>query len=189
MREAELELARSQSSSNVRWSVGVKRFDETGDSALTAGVSIPLFSGSRNQGNTQATIAEKEILESRKRVTMLALRARLYETWKTHQQSVVAVQKLQQRILPNLEKALTQTRKAYELGRYRYTDLVSAERELLDARLTMIDAASTALLNQTFIEQLTAEPLKAETSARSQALPVNSIKTNESNLGNSHVSN
>ena len=34
-----------------------------------------------------------------------------------------------------------------------------AQRELLDARLATIDAATTALLNQAMIEQLTAEPM------------------------------
>lgn len=161
LRDAELKLARSHSSSNVRWSVGIKQFDDTGDSALTAGLSVPLFSANRNRGNTQSALAEREMVDYRKQATMLKLRARLYEAWQTHQQSVVAVKQLRESVLPTLEKALTQTRQAYELGRYRYTDLVSVQRELLDARLAMIDAASTALLNQALIEQLTAQPLVA----------------------------
>jgi cobalt-zinc-cadmium efflux system outer membrane protein len=62
-------------------------------------------------------------------------------------------------VIPALEQALGQTRQAYERGRYSYVDWVSVQRELLDARLAAIDAASTALFNQALIEQLTAEPL------------------------------
>ncbi len=163
LREAELELARSQSSGNVQWTVGIKRFDETGDSAFTAGVSIPLFSGRRNQGAVKAARAEREMVDHRRQTSLLALRARLYEAWQTHSQAVAATKQMRESVLPALEEALTLTREAYERGRYRYIDLVSAQRELLDARLAIIDAASTALLNQALIEQLTAEPLPAVT--------------------------
>lgn len=156
---AELELARSQSSGNVQWSVGLKQFEHTGDSALMADVSIPLFSGRRNQGEVKAALAEREMVNYHKQTSLLALRARLYEAWQTHHQAVAATKQLKESVLPALDEALTQTREAYVRGRYRYIDLVSAQRELLDARLTMIDAASTALLNQALIEQLTAEPL------------------------------
>lgn len=161
LRDAELELARSQSSSNVQWSLGIKHFDYTGDSAFTADVSIPLFSGRRNQGEVKAALAEREMVAYRKQSSLLALRARLFEAWQTHQQAVAATKQMRESVLPALEEALTQTREAYERGRYRYIDLVSAQHELFDARLAMIDAASTALLNQALIEQLTAEPLAA----------------------------
>lgn len=159
LRDAELELARSQSSANVEWSLGVRHFDESGDSALTAGISVPLFSGSRNRGDIRAASAEREAVNSRRDSTLIALRARLFEAWQTHQQSVAAVQQIRADILPLLEQAQLQTREAYERGRYRYSDWVTAQQELLDARLAMIDAASTALLNQALIEQLTAQPL------------------------------
>jgi cobalt-zinc-cadmium efflux system outer membrane protein len=35
----------------------------------------------------------------------------------------------------------------------------AAQRELLSARQALVDAATTALLNQALIEQLTAQPL------------------------------
>lgn len=164
LRNAELELVRSQSSSNVQWSLGIRRFDDTGDSALMAGVAIPLFAGRRNQGELKAARAEREMVDYRRETSLLALRARLYEAWQTHQQAVAATKTLRTSVLPTLENALTQTRAAYERGRYSYNDLVSAQRELLDARRAIIDAASTALFNQALIEQLTAEPLAAVSS-------------------------
>lgn len=194
LRAAELELARSQSGSNVQWSLGVTRFDDSGDSALTAGVSIPLFSARRQQGEVKAAQAEREIAGYRKRSALLALRARLFEAWQTHQQAVVATRQVKDVILPALEEALTQTRAAYERGRYRYIDLVGAQRELLAARLAMIDAATTALLNQALIEQLTAEPLaaKAFDSPRGTVHPdATSVRgqSHSSNSGTTHVSN
>ena len=70
-----------------------------------------------------------------------------------------AVEQIRVEVLPALDKALVQTRDAYQRGRYSYIDWIAAQKELLDARFALIDAASTALLNQALIEQLTAEPL------------------------------
>lgn len=159
LRNLELELARSQASIDVQWRVGIRHFEETGDSAVTAGVSVPLSTGRRSWGDIQVAMTERDMVGYRKQIATLTLRARLYDAWQTHQYSVAAVKQLKNSILPNLEKALVQTRQAYEIGRYRYSDLISAQRELLDARLEMIDAASTALLSQALIEQLTAVSL------------------------------
>ena len=62
-------------------------------------------------------------------------------------------------MLPDLTEALTQTRKAYEGGRYSYVEWTAAQQDLLSAQLALVDAATTALFNQALIEQLTAQPL------------------------------
>lgn len=159
LREAELALARSQSRSNLNWSLGIRRFEEADASALTAGLSVPLFSGRRSRGEVQTALAEREMLDHQRQSALLSLRLSLFEAWQSHQQSVAAARQIRSEILPALEQALDQTRLAYQQGRYSYRDWVGAQRELLEARLALIDAAQTALLNQALIEQLTAEPL------------------------------
>ncbi|MGQ9425558.1 TolC family protein [Gilvimarinus sp. F26214L] len=162
VRNAEIALARSQSTSNVRWSLGLRRYEDTGDSALTAGVSVPLFSRPRNRGEVQSALARREMVQYQREATLLAIRARLFEAWQTYQQSVDATSQMRAEVLPALKDALEQTRQAYEGGRYSYVDWVTAQKELLDARMAAIDSATTALLNQALIEQLTAEPLGLE---------------------------
>lgn len=159
LRDAEVSLMRSQATGNVQWSLGVRRFENTDDSAFTAGLSAPLFSGRRNRGEVQSALAEREMVRYRRESALLAIRSRLFESWQTYQQSADAARQIRNEVIPVLEKALGQTRQAYQSGRYSYVDWVSAQRELLDARLAAIDAASTALVNQALIEQLTAEPL------------------------------
>ncbi len=169
VRDAEVALARSQSTSNVRWSLGIRRYEDTGDSALTAGLSVPLFTGRRNGGEVQSALAEREMVRYQREATLLAIRARLFEAWQTYQHNAVAAHQMRTEVLPALDKALEQTRLAYERGRYSYVDWVTAQRDLLDARMAAIDAASTALLNQALIEQLTAQPLASERLAPDQA--------------------
>lgn len=165
LREAELALARSQSRSDVRWQIGTRYMEETGDSALVAGVSMPLFSGRRNRGEVQAAQAARDEVGFRRESALLALRARLYEAYRLHQQAVATAEAMQARELPDRREALNLTRTAYEQGRYSYVEWVTAQRELLAARRNRVDAATTALLNQALIEQLTGQSLAATESS------------------------
>lgn len=159
IREAEIQLTRSQSESDIRWQVGIRRFEETDDSALVAGFSVPLFSGRRNRGEVQAALAARDEVRFRREDTLLRLHVRLYDAYHLRQQSIEAVAQIRSQMLPDLTEALNQTREAYERGRYSYVEWTAAQRELLSARQALVDTATTALLNQALIEQLTAQPL------------------------------
>ncbi|MCA1779756.1 MAG: TolC family protein [Xanthomonadaceae bacterium] len=161
LRDAELALARSQARSDVRWQVGTRYLEETRDTALVAGISVPLFSGRRNRGEVQAAQAARDEVGLRREGALLALRSRLYEAWHLHQQALTTVDAMRNRVIPDLHEALDLTRTAYEQGRYGYVDWQMAQRELLTAQRELVDAATTALLNQALIEQLTAQSLAA----------------------------
>ncbi|WP_439510949.1 TolC family protein [Marinimicrobium koreense] len=168
MREAEIRLARSQSESDIRWQLGARRFEESGEAALVAGISVPLFSGSRNRGEVQSAMAARNEVEYRQQSALLKLHSLLFEAFHTRQQNIDAVERLRSTVLPDLTKALELTQKAYERGRYSYVEWTAAQRELLSAREALVEAAATALLNQALIEQLTAQPM-----TQGQATPAN----------------
>lgn len=159
VRQADIQLAMSQSRADLNWQVGIRRLQESDDTALVAGISIPLFASNRTQGDIQMAQASQRALETEQAATLIALRSRLYSAWRAHQQAVQTVAVMQRDLLPALEQALQQTRRAYERGRYRYADWATARNELLSARLQLIDAAQEALIHQAIIEQLTAQPL------------------------------
>ena len=161
LRDAELALVRSQSRSDLRWQIGARYFEESGDSALVAGVSVPLFSKSRNQGQIRAAQAARNEVSLRRDSALLMLRARLYEAYQLHVQAVGAATTMQKQVIPDLERALELTRDAYEQGRYSYIEWQSAQRDLLASQRNLVDAATSALLNQALIEQLTGESLAA----------------------------
>jgi cobalt-zinc-cadmium efflux system outer membrane protein len=168
MRDAEIQLVKSQSESDIRWQVGARRFEETGDTALVAGVSMPLFAGRRNRGEVQAATAARDEVEYRQQSALLQLHSLLFEAYHTRQQNIAAVEQLRDAVLPDLTRALELTQKAYERGRYSYVEWTAAQRELLSAREALVEAAATALLNQALIEQLTAQPM-----TQGQATPAN----------------
>jgi len=162
LRDAELQLARSQSSTNISWSLGVAHLRDSGDSAVTASLSIPLFAKQRSSGEVKAARAQIAAVESEKAVTLQSLRSRLYQAWQSRKQSVEAVAQINDQIIPLLQQALTQTRQAYGNGRYSYIEWVNTQDELLNARYSLIEAAGNALMNQALIEQLTAQPLASD---------------------------
>jgi cobalt-zinc-cadmium efflux system outer membrane protein len=88
-------------------------------------------------------------------------RTRLFALYTELEQAGRETAVLRDEILPGLEQALAATRYAYERGRYGYLELVDAQRELLEARGSLIDAAVAARELHIDIERLTGEPLAA----------------------------
>lgn len=159
LRDAELALARSRSSADIRWRVGTRYNRSLDDTAVEFGLSLPLFTGSRNRGNVQSARAAREVVETEAQSALAALRARVFGAWQAHKQASGAVETLQADVIPALTEALSQTRAGWAQGRYTYLEWISAQRELLQARRALVDAAAEALLNQALIEQLTARSL------------------------------
>lgn len=161
LRDAEVRVAKTQSKADISWSVGVRRFQESDDSALVAGFSMPLFSSRRNSGAVSTALAQRNEIYVQKEVALLNMHTQLFRAFHNRRQAILTAKELQSTIIPALSDALKETQTAYQRGRYGYLEYVSARQELLNARRTLIESASSALTYGAEIEQLTAEPLSA----------------------------
>lgn len=159
LKEAEVRLARTQSRADITWSLGVRRMQESDDTALVAGFSVPLSAGKRNSGAVSTALAEQHEVSVQREVTLLDLHTQLFRAFHNRKQAITTVTTLRTAIIPALKEALVETQAAYQRGRYGYLDYVSARQELLSAERTQIEAAAAALTYGAEIEQLTAEPL------------------------------
>jgi len=159
VKESGVALARARGRSDLNWQVGVRRFEESSDTAFVVGFSIPLFAGKRNQGELDAALAERDSALSTRKFALIRLRGELFQAYSLRNQSIEAVQKIKDTAIPALTSALKLTRRAYENGRYRYVELVAAQEELLATKQALIDTASTALISQALIEKLTGQAL------------------------------
>ena len=159
--DAEVRVAKTQSRTDISWSLGVRRFQENNDSALVAGLSIPLLTSSRNSGALSTALAQRNEISVQKEVALLSMHTQLFRAFHNRRQAIHTVKELQDTIIPALSDALKGTQAAYQNGRYSYLEYVSARQELLNARRMLIESASSALTYGTEIEQLTAEPLSA----------------------------
>ena len=68
IREARVQLARSERSANVDWQFGVRRLQENGDTGLMASVAIPLGSARRAEPGVRAAEAELALVEIEREV-------------------------------------------------------------------------------------------------------------------------
>ncbi len=176
LKEAQLRLARTESSADIKWSIGIKQIQALNDTALTAGFSMPLFSSKRNVGAISSAQAKRDQVIVKREATMLALHHQLYRAYANRKQAIFTAKSLKESIIPTLTEALNETQVAYQRGRYSYLDYLSARQELLFARRAMIESAAAALRYGTQIEQLIAEPLPASQS--SLKLPKNITNKN-----------
>ncbi len=159
LRQAELALARVKSQADIKWSLGVRRLQETTDNALVATISVPLLTQGRAQGAIRSAIATRDEISVRREERLLVLYARLYDAYQTCLQGIDSVRIIKTQNIPNLGKILRQTRAAYERGRYSYLELISVQQQLIEAQNKLIDVATATLNAAVIIEQLTAEPL------------------------------
>jgi cobalt-zinc-cadmium efflux system outer membrane protein len=156
--EAELRLAQTRQQSDITWSAGIRHLKEIDDSGLAFEVSVPLFSKARAAGATRAARANLQEVEMRRLTIVNAIQGEIRSLHQALQQAIAEVNTLQQQVIPVLQQVQEQTQVAYGAGNYSYVELISAQREFLDAQLSLITSASNAHRIRAEIERLSGLP-------------------------------
>jgi len=153
--EAELRLAQARSKPSWHVSGGLRRYEGSDDLALVGGLTVPLPIRNRNQGSIAAARADV----TRTRAEMMAGRVRIETAlFALHQELNHDLQlagRLRTDVIPRLERALADTRRAYELGRYGYSEWRIVQGELLAANNDLLEAGIDAHRIVIEIERLT----------------------------------
>ncbi len=166
LHEAELRLAETQSKPNWQVYAGLRRLELTDDFAVVGGITIPLAVRNRNEGR----IAEARANAARTTAEATAARIRietalfvLYQELRHHTQTA---ERLREDVIPRLESALADTRRAYELGRYSYFEWTVVQEELLEATNDLLEASIGAHSIVIEIERLTGVPFALPAAAQ-----------------------
>lgn len=167
VRDAAIQLARSQNKSDLQWSVGARHFAGLNDTAVVASLGVPLFSARRNEGELAALTLESESLVLERNQALNEFYVQLFDAYQSRNLSIEAVNSLQTKTIPDLMEAQNKTRLAYESGRYSYLDLIAAQQSLLEAKALLIRSAAGALQAGVVIEKLTGMSLSPERSQQS----------------------
>lgn len=164
LRAAELRKAEAEGKLALGWNAGVRQLQDSSDTALVVGLSMPLASGKRASGALQTARAEQDAAQFAEDAAKSQLEVRLNQTFAAHQQAWSEVQSLRERILPLMQEAARATASAFEQGRYSSLELAMAQRELLDTRAELISAALRAHETRIELERLTAsaQPTESE---------------------------
>jgi len=160
LREAELRAARSQRKADIEVGAGIRHLAELNDTALIFQASIPLSTKQRASGAITTAQANLLRVDSEREAAVLRMKAQLLTLTQQRMRAVNEFTLLQESVLPQLENALDSTRAAFESGRYSYLELSAAQQQLLDAQLSLIEAASRAHLLRVEIERLSGETYK-----------------------------
>lgn len=172
LRAAEVRKAEAEGKLTLGWNAGVRQLQETSDTALVVGLSMPLASGKRASGAIQTARAEQNAAELAEDSAKIQLESRLKQTFTAHQQAGSEVKSLREQILPLMQEASRATASAFEQGRYSSLELAMAQRELLDTRAELIRAALRAHETRIELERLTASaPAIATPATESEPTP------------------
>lgn len=172
LRAAEVRKAEAEGKLTLGWNAGIRQLQETSDTALVVGLSMPLASGKRASGAIQTARAEQNAAELAEDSAKIQLESRLKQTFTAHQQAWSEVKSLREQILPLMQEASRATASAFEQGRYSSLELAMAQRELLDTRAELIRAALRAHETRIELERLTASaPAIATPATESEPTP------------------
>lgn len=135
---------------------GVRRFNETDDTGVVAGITIPIPLFDTNEGNIRRAEAEKraaelELVNARRAVAreFERLRGRLVA-------SANEAKRIQADVIPRAQEAVRLVRDGLERGGFSYLEYVEAQRTLNDARLRRLEALRSFHSDNATLRRLTA---------------------------------
>lgn len=164
--EATLRLAEARSRPSWVVSTGVRRFERTDDWGLVGGITVPLALRNRNQGGIAEARANAARTEAEIAAARVQIETALFVLYQELQHNLQLAARLRADVVPRLERALADTRRAYELGRSGYSEWSVVREELLEANDDLLEAGVDAHRIVIEIERLTGVRVASAASAR-----------------------
>ena len=164
VREARLQLARSEGVADVQWQLGVRRLQAGADAALVGSVSIPLGARQRAEPGVRAADAELARLDVEREAKGLSLYATLVDAHARYAVAQAEVDRLGRDVLPLLAQAEAAAQRAFRAGAATHFEWAQAQSELVAARRQQLDAALDGQRALIEIQRLTGQPFAAAAS-------------------------
>ena len=153
--EAELHVAQARSRPDWQLRTGVRRIEATDDLALVGEITVPFGTRDRHLGRIAETFADMARASGDARTTRVRIETALFVLYQELLHDVDVAATLRDRMIPLLESALADTRRAYELGRTSYFELSAVQSELLQTRNELLETSIGAHGLVVEIERLT----------------------------------
>lgn len=162
-RDAEMRLAEAKARSSLTVSAGLRRLQDGDDTAVVAGLSMPLFAARRARPAIAEARALRESVAAESAAARVKAEASLFELVQELRHSITEARMLRDEALPQMDAALAATEYAWQRGRYGYLEWTEAQRERIAVQRALIDAATNAHLFQVEIERLTGAAVTVNT--------------------------
>jgi cobalt-zinc-cadmium efflux system outer membrane protein len=160
---AALQLEKANAVPDVTLGGGVQRFEETDDSALVFGLSVPLPLFDRNQGGIRQAVAELGKIRKQHEAVQVRTLAALSEAVGALAAADEEVTILRNDVLPKAEQALATADEGYRQGKFDYLYVLDTQRTLFETQAGYIDAVEAYRRAQADVQRLVGEP-SADTS-------------------------
>lgn len=157
--EARARLVQAQSRPSINVNVGVRRLEAFDDSALVAGISVPLGTAKRARSEARVVEAERISLVLREQSHRLELHSTLFGVYQELLHARTEAQALRDEIGPQAQQMLETTQAGYRAGRFSFLELADAQRQLLDIDLDAISAAEQFHIQLIDLERITGQPV------------------------------
>ena len=168
IREARLQLARSNASADLSWQLGVRRLQATDDVGLVASLSMPLGARHRARPEIDAAEAELSLLGIEREAKDMALYSTLIEAHGRYRISQLEVNRLRDEILPKLGQAERAAERAYRAGAISYLEWAQLQSESSTTRRQQLEVALDAQRALIEIQRLTGQAFIAAPTASAQ---------------------
>ncbi|MFD0727694.1 TolC family protein [Lysobacter brunescens] len=170
IREARLQLARSEATPDLDWQVGVRRLQTDGDIGLVGGVSMALGTRGRAEPSIRAAEAELASLEIEREARGMSLYSTLADARGRYALAQVEVRRLRDEVLPKLAQAESAAERAYRAGAISYLEWAQLQSERTQARRQQLDAALEAQRALIELQRLTGQTLVVAPNANAQGI-------------------
>lgn len=168
IREARLQLARSERAADLDWQVGVRRLQVSDDLALVGSVSMPLGAGRRAEPGIRVAEAELASLEIERESRGLSLYSTLAEAHGRYLTAQLEVRRLRDDVLPRLAKAEVAAERAYRGGAISYLEWAQLQSERTSTRRQQLEAALEAQRALIEIQRLTGQAFVADPATQNE---------------------
>lgn len=131
---------RAAASTDFTAELGVKRFEDSRDTAVVFGLSMPIPIFDRNQGNIAAASADVNAANARQLRALAEAVRRMNEADSVLRAAQARVATLETSAVPAANEALELARAGFEAGRFTLLDVLDAEEAFASAQSALIDA-------------------------------------------------
>ncbi|MDO8804311.1 MAG: TolC family protein [Elusimicrobiota bacterium] len=141
--QAQAGLARAEAWPDVSLKAGAGRADGDRASIVQGMIAFPLPLFNRNQGSVQEAKAAIRLAEAEQESLYQQLRQEWEEATNRVGQAMKQVKRYRRDILPRAEKVLSAVQEGYREGKFRYIEVLEAQRSLAGARRVVLESVST----------------------------------------------
>ena len=139
LRQAMLSSEKAARIPDLEASVGYLRFEENGTNALSFGIRAPLPIFDRNRGNIAAARHSLSKAAAERSAAELAIASELTEIHAALAAAHQRAKTLKTRVVPAMQEAFDAAHKGYRQGKFGFLDMLDAQRELIEAKVSLVD--------------------------------------------------